>query len=353
MRRLRRLVCASFVVASFCGALMSAPPAFADPSPTQPQRQPKDPGLGELLSHPDEWLTTMFNNALAEVGRRTTGDVAGFLDWLIGGNANIITRTPPEMSYANKAIAELSNKLVMVANGGLVAIVAVGGVNVIVRPHLREPYHGAMELAPRLILGAIMVNTSLQLGQFAIDLNNAICDFIGKTSLPGWPDVKHLPDGGTLLLNLLAAGIYLVMGMLLTGQMMMRLALVDALLVVAPLALLCWILPQTYGWARLWFSTFFGTVFVQAIQVLVLRLGVDLIGQLPQMLGSFNSNPADAARTWLTTLFVGMAVLQLARKIPRLMPGVPPGLGPAYSGVNVVRQITSVFNGGDNKKRGK
>ena len=74
-------------------------------------------------------------------------------------------------------------------------------------------------------------------------------------------------------MNLIAMAVYLVMGLLLLGQMLMRLALLDALLVIAPLALLCWVLPQTYRWARLWFSTFFATVFVQSIQVLVLQLG--------------------------------------------------------------------------------
>jgi hypothetical protein len=155
-----------------------------------------------------------------------------------------------------------------------------------------------------------------------------------------------------VLLNLIAMAIYLVMGMLLTGQMVMRLALVDALLVLAPLGLVCWVLPQTYSWARLWFSTFFGTVFVQAVQVLVLRLGTDLAQQLPGVLLT-SSDANDVWRVWLTTLLLGMAVLQLARKIPRLMPGYPGGLGPAYSGINPVRQITSIFSGSGNKKGGK
>jgi hypothetical protein len=143
--------------------------------------------------------------------------------------------------------------------------------------------------------------------------------------------------------------IYLVMGMLLTGQMLMRLALVDALLVLAPLALLCWVLPQTYSWARLWFSTFFGTVFVQSVQVLVLRLGSDLIQRLPGVLLSAGSEPAEAGRVWLTTLLLGMAVLQLARKIPRFMPGYPVGLGAANTGFSPVRQITSIFHGSSKK----
>ena len=55
--------------------------------------------------------------------------------------------------------------------------------------------------------------------------------------------------------------------------MLMRLALIDVLLVAAPLGLLCWVLPQTQGWARLWSSTFFTAVFTQFVQVLALKLG--------------------------------------------------------------------------------
>ena len=103
------------------------------------------------------------------------------------------------------------------------------------------------------------------------------------------------------------------------------LALVDALLVIAPLALLCWALPQTYGWARLWFSTFFGAVFVQSIQAVVLRLGAELIGRLPSMLPALANDPIGQSQVWLMTLMLGIAVLQLTRRVPRLIPGLPMG----------------------------
>jgi type IV secretory pathway TrbL component len=185
-----------------------------------------------------------------------------------------------------------------------------------------------------------------------VELNNALCRAIGSGSMPGWSDLQHLPADGAVLLNLIAMAIYLVLGLMLMGQMLMRLALVDALLVIAPLALLCWVLPQTYGWARLWFSTFFGTVFVQSIQVLVLHLGGDLIQRLPTLLFSLGSNGGDGAHIWLTTLLLGMAVLQLARKVPRLIPGTVGGMGSAYAGPNL-RQISGLFNSGKDDKVGK
>src|SRR5207245_922347 len=167
-----------------------------------------------------------------------------------------------------------------------------------------------------LLGNGILVNTSLGLGHFIIDLNNALCQRIGATAIPAWDSVVQ-PGAGPALINLIAIAIYLVMGLLLLGQMLMRLALLDALLVIAPLALLCWVLPQTYSWARLWFSTFFGTVFVQSIQVLVLPLGAGLIQRLPSLLPALGLEPVENSRVWLVTLLLGVAVLQLARKVPR------------------------------------
>jgi hypothetical protein len=91
--------------------------------------------------------------------------------------------------------------------------------------------------------------------------------------------------------------------------------------VVAPLAALLWILPQSQGWGRLWARLFVGTVFAQAVQVLTLRLGFSLTtGQSP------------LSGAGLLRQLLGIAVLALVLKIPKLMGGgtaggnVVPGL---------------------------
>jgi hypothetical protein len=104
--------------------------------------------------------------------------------------------------------------------------------------------------------------------------------------------------------------IYVVMGLLLVLQQLMRLALVDVLLDLAPLAALCWILPQTHGWGRLWGSLFIGTVFAQCVQVLTLRLGFNLATSIP---------PSTAAG--VVQPLLGIAVLAVVLKIPGLMRG--------------------------------
>jgi len=44
-----------------------------------PQTPVSDTGFGELVTNPAKWLTNMFNAALANLGRKTTGDVVDFM----------------------------------------------------------------------------------------------------------------------------------------------------------------------------------------------------------------------------------------------------------------------------------
>jgi hypothetical protein len=317
-------------------------PVHAQPFPPQPA---SGTGLTNLLADPGEWASRMFNAALVSLGQRATGDVVGFMGWLLG-SGNVISQTPPGLSYDSDAVKRLWDATRGLANGGLAVVTVWSGVNLMVHPHIRAPYHGALELVPRVLLSGILINTSLHWGHFVIDLNNGLAHELGSPSIPAWRTALQ-PAGGPMLMNLIAMAIYLVMGLLLLGQMLMRLALVDALLVIAPLALLCWVLPQTFGWARLWFSTFFAAVFVQSIQVLVLQLGTELIQRLPALLPPVGSDPVDKGRVWLMTLLFGVAVLQLARKVPRLMPGYPGGGAGGgaggVAGLGNVRQITSLI----------
>jgi hypothetical protein len=345
-------VSARISVAIF-GLLMSALNA-ANPTVGQPFPIPIPtslPGLGDLLADPSTWLMKMFNAALLAVGDKTTGDVVSFMNWLMGAG-NVISQTPPALSYSNSAVTELSEKTTAIAFAALAAVIAWGGFNAMVRPHIRAPYHGALELVPRVVLSAAMIKTSLGWCGFVIDLNNELCKELGGASMPGWSVLQQHPGGDSVLLNLIGMAIYLVMGLLLMGQMLMRLALVDALMVIAPLALLCWVLPQTYGWARLWFTTFFGTVFVQAIQVLILRLGAELINRLPSTLPTVGTDALGSGHLWLATLLLGVAVLQLTRKIPRLMPGGASGMGTAPTMQNIV-QMSGLFGSGRDRHRGK
>jgi hypothetical protein len=178
------------------------------------------------------------------------------------------------------------------------------------RPYLGSIYPGVREFLPRLLLGGILINTASWWAKLAIDANNAAC---GVFAAPSLADIigALVRVAGAPVTALLMAAIVTVMGLLLIVQQLMRLALVDVLLVLGPLAALCWILPQTQSWGRRWGTLFIGTVFAQMVQVLTLHLGFSLTIDLP---------PLTAAGVLIQPL-LGIAVLALALKIPSLMGG--------------------------------
>lgn len=245
---------------------------------------------------------------------------------------NFVTQTPPTGSYGSATVTGLWNVVRAIANGALVLVAVWGGFTLMAREQLAASYHEALELLPRLVLGALLVNTSLVWGQLLIDANNALCSAVGQASLPAWQQA-----GGDLqaFADVVAGLLYLVTGLFLVLQMLMRLALVDVLLVVAPLALVCWVLPQTQGWARRWSSTFTATVFTQFVQVVALKLGASLFTDLA---------PATGVGGALLPSLVGSAVLVLTLKIPGLLRShVGDGLG--FARFVVYQRAASVLRG--------
>lgn len=220
---------------------------------------------------------------------------------------NFVTQTPPAGSYASPAVAGLWGVVRGIANGALALVAVWGGVNLMVREHIAAPYHEAMELIPRLVLGALLVNTSLAWTRLLIDADNALCAAVGQASLPAWQQA-----GANLqaFADVVAGLLYLVTGLCLVLQMLMRLALVDVLLVVAPLALLCWTLPQTQGWARRWSAAFTGAVFTQFVQIVALKLGAELFTDL---------TPASGVGEAVLPSLLGIALLVLTIRLPGLL----------------------------------
>jgi hypothetical protein len=291
-----------------------------------------------LLRLPDAgaWVADVFDRALTGVLRGLSEALRRVVESVLGSSLNFVTQTPPAGSYASPTVRGLWEDVRVVANAALALVALWGGLNLVLREHLGAPYHAAMELVPRLVLGALLVNTSLSWGQLAIDANNALCRVVGQAGLPAW---ERAGTGAQLFADALAVLVYLVASLLLLLQMLGRLALVDVLLVVSPLALLCWVLPQTQGWARLWSGLFFGAVFTQFVQVVTLKLGGALLTELTPM-------APDAA---FLALFLGVAVLALTLKVPGLMRhygGDGLGLARVLVYQRVARALDGVRGGG-------
>ena len=161
--------------------------------------------------------------------------------------------------------------------------------------------------------------------------------------------------------------------------MILRLALIDILLCLAPIALGLWILPHTAGWGKHWLRLFMTTVFQQAVQLIAVALAFafledfaaiaafepseDLVwkllmaiafmylaGRVPSMLG--NHGTFDA---WLHTLYFGMSLpgsmMRSARSIGLMAGGAaggPAGVAAASAATGAARAAATTGAGAAN-----
>jgi len=286
-------------------------PIEGEPTP-DPQVAPVAPPnplglLGGL--DPRQWAGEILNAVITSLGQSLLEAIRGFVDWATGvgdSSLNFVTQTPAAGTYESTTVRALWDFSRALANGGLALIVMWGGFNIVFKEHTRAPYDGVMELLPRVILAALALNLTLELSRLLIDLNNAFGSAIGAVSLPGYAQAGIGQEGIALVFVAVAYGVVVL---LLALQMLMRLALIDVLIVLAPVMVLMWVLPQTQSWSRWWSHLFPITVFQQAIQLIVLRLGTALMVEL---------TPGSVSNA-LLTLLLGIAVCWLTLKIPALL----------------------------------
>lgn len=260
---------------------------------------------------PRKWAGEVLDAVVTAIGRALLEAMRGFIDWALGfggSSLNFVTRTPAAGTHESTTVRSLWDFSRALANAGLAVIVMWGGFNVIVKEHIRSPYHEAMELLPRVILAALAVNLTLELARLFIDANNAFAGAVGQVGLPGYDQAGVEQQGIALVFVAITYG---VVALLLVFQMLMRLALIDMLIVLSPVMVLLWVLPQTQGWARWWAHLFPITVFQQAVQMIVLRLGAALMVEL---------TPGSVSNAILT-LLLGVAVCWLTLKVPSLLHG--------------------------------
>jgi hypothetical protein len=298
------------------GGPVAAPASESVPQPPElepplPPQLPDVPNPLDWFSNldPRKWAGDILNAILTMIGQALLEAIRGFIDWALGfsdSSLNFVTRTPSEGTYDSPTVRSLWDFSRALVNVALAVIVMWGGFNVMVKEHTRSPYHEVMELLPRVILGALAANLTLEFARFLIDTNNALSGAVGQVGLPGYDQATPTQEGIALIFAALAYGIVAI---LLVFQMLMRLALIDMLIVLAPVMALLWVLPQTQDWARWWADLFPITVFQQAIQMMVLRLGSALMVELTP--GSLSNA--------LLTLLLGIAVCWLTLKVPSIL----------------------------------
>ena len=138
---------------------------------------------------------------------------------------------------------------------------------------------------PRVMAALVMVHGSIYFIQMAVDLNNAIGNVAQSLGGPltidtlPWsasmsPATVALIQGSQDLFHALFALGVVVAVVILVLSYVIRIAMLDVLIVLAPLAALCSVLPDTRHFAFTWLRLFMVAVFMQAVQLIILRVAV-------------------------------------------------------------------------------
>ena len=237
---------------------------------------------------------------------------------------DILTGTPPELTYLHPIVIQAWMAVWAVASGMLVIILGWMGLCFIVQEHLGHHQSGWREMVPRLVLGLTAAASSLWWCALVIDVAHAVSQFIAAelNVTPG--DLLRAPlepllnavQAASTGLAVFIALLYLVFGffiLYLLVQMILRLALIDILLALAPIALGLWILPHTAGWGKHWLRLFMTAVFQQAIQLIAVALAFGFLDEFAAIGGG------EAAQDLVWKLLMAIAFMYLAGRVPSML----------------------------------
>ena len=211
-----------------------------------------------------------------------------------------------------------------ITTGALVVILGWMGLSFIVSEHLGRQQTGWREMVPRLVLGLVAAASSLWWCALVLDVADAVSGFIAVSLNVTPGDLLRAPldtflravQAGSVGMAQLLALLYLVYGffvLYVIVQMVLRLALIDILLALAPIALGLWILPHTAGWGRHWLRLFMTTVFQQAVQLIALALGIGFLNEFASV-AAF-----EPVQDLIWKLLMSLAFVYMATRVPSMM----------------------------------
>ncbi len=238
--------------------------------------------------------------------------------------SDILTGTPADLTYAHELVKQAWMVVWAITTGALVVILGWMGLSLIVSEHLGRQQTGWREMVPRLVLGLVAAASSLWWCALVLDVADAVSGFIAVSLNVTPGDLLRAPldtflkavQAGSVGMAQLLALLYLVYGffvLYVIVQMVLRLALIDILLALAPIALGLWILPHTAGWGRHWLRLFMTTVFQQAVQLIALALGIGFLNEFASV-AAF-----EPVQDLIWKLLMSLAFVYMATRVPSMM----------------------------------
>jgi hypothetical protein len=248
------------------------PSAPASPSVPTPVFRPPDPiptqcawwQVGcQALDSINQWFLDLADHAVSPV-----------LD--LFGHSVLVT---PDVTTVPQ-ITQLWTITRWIANSVYVLFVLAGGF-VIASHETLQTRHTLREIAPRLVVGVLAVNTSLAvIGQAITAINALTTALLGQDSMDGVATNIKTTILGQLhqdaLYAVLIALIVLALTVILLASYVVRVAFTVIVVVAAPLALACHASPYTEGIARLWWRILIALLAIPALQAVTLIVFVKI-----------------------------------------------------------------------------
>jgi hypothetical protein len=320
--RVRRLARVSALAAALWLLLLAAAPAVAraqDAPPLVPadQSQEHSPAptldLGDLARQVgaqvwagfDLWLGQSAPAKVLRFGLHLLGLLG---QRVLGGltsaqaQTNVLTRLDADATLGDPTVGAVWHNARLVFDGlvgvglvvaGFAVLLRFGGVNAA----------EVGQLLPRVLLGAALVNTSLDALRFLVEAANGVNAFLVGSGARDFnrSAVEQLPpdEAGGLLLVVGA------MALLLFVQRFLMHAVLVVLAMSSPLALACWVIPMWAAWFWRWFTILVGLLVAAAFQVMLLAAGSG-------MLARFLAHTDDLDSRRLVAGGVAVGVLSLA-----------------------------------------
>ncbi len=242
------------------------------------------------------------------------------------GASDLWTNTDPTLTFANPVVATYWGGVRALADAFIIFVFLGLCAEILLCAAAQRTYAGALERFWRLLLVALLANGSLPVLGAAIQLANAATD--GAVALQAthlFAVGAHSGAANQVLLEALLGLVDGLMELLLAIQMVIRIGLLDALIVLAPAGLLCYAWPRLQGMAELWSRLFVVTLVTQFVQIVVLHMGEDLVLYAPLVFGKDGATIVGETSlgnmiTWAQYL-VALGVFVVVLRVPRLLRG--------------------------------
>jgi len=145
-----------------------------------------------------------------------------------------------------------------------------------------EARYSAKILIPRIVLAGVLANASLAICGALITLSNALVSgLLGPSPAASvaarFSSIVLSASGPNQIIAIVVGLASAALAILLVALFLGRDLLLMLAMILAPLALLMYALPQTEELARLWWRVFCALLFVQVVQAALVNVGMDVL----------------------------------------------------------------------------